>query len=330
MSLEAFASALPSVKHTAAQIAEMTGADEAFIVEKVGLKERYVLGPEETTVDLATVACKALIERNPDISGKVDLLVCVTQNPDRRIPHNSAGIVSALGLPASTAAFDVSLGCSGFVYAVPIVVGFLDRCGFKNAILVTSDCYSRVIAPEDRDTNCIFGDAATATWIKSDGGRSSIISFDCGTDGSGGDAIEIPAGGALKPFVSMLGSEAVETYTRDELKLYMRGRAVFNFVMTRVPTSIEACLAKAGLTPSDIDYFALHQGSTYMLDALARRVGIPAPKLLKNMSSYGNTVSSTIPMLLEDLDRKKQLNGRKVLISGFGVGLSWATAVVQF
>lgn len=330
MSIEAFAFAVPSVKHTAARIAEMTGSDADFISGKVGLRERYVLGPDETTTGLAATACRSLLDSNPGLAGNIDLVVCVTQNPDRRIPHNSAGIVEALGLTSSTASFDISLGCSGFVYAIPIVEGFLERCGLGNAILVTCDCYSRIIAPEDRETNCIFGDAAAATWVKAGTGRSRLLAFDSGTDGSGGSAIEVPCGGAAHPLVWMLGESDVEQFGRDQLRLHMRGRAVFNFVMTRVPPSIENCLERAGLTLGEIDHFALHQGSTYMLDALARRAGIPDEKVLKNMDRYGNTVSSTIPILLEELDRKGNLAGSTVLLSGFGVGLSWATAILQF
>jgi 3-oxoacyl-[acyl-carrier-protein] synthase-3 len=330
MSIEAFAYAVPPIVQTAHDIAARTGGPAEFIAEKVGLRERHVLAPGQTGVDLSTEACEALLARHPDLRASVDLVVCVTQTPDRRIPHNSAGIVERLGLPATTASFDISLGCSGYVYAVNIVEGFLERCGMTNALLVTCDPYSRIIAPEDKETNSVFGDAAAASWIRVGAGRSETLATVFGTDGSQGDAIEVPGGGARRPSVSILGGEGVEPLTRDDLRLYMRGRAVFNFVMTRVPESIDACLAKAGLTIDDIDHFALHQGSIYMLDALARRAGIPGSKVLKNMDRFGNTVSSTIPMLLADLDEEGRLAGSTVLLSGFGVGLSWATAVLRF
>lgn len=330
MSIEAVAYAVPGIVQTAEDIAAMTGGAADFISGKVGLGERHVLAPDETGVGLSTQACEALLARYTDLRSSIDLVVCVTQNPDRRIPHNSAGIVESLGLPSTTAAFDISLGCSGYVYAVSIVEGFLERCGMGNALLVTCDPYSRIIAPEDKETNSVFGDAATASWIRSGTGRCVTLAAVFGTDGSQGDAIEVPAGGARKPFVSILGDEGVAAYERSDLRLYMRGRAVFNFVMTTVPESIDASLAKAGLAINDIDHFALHQGSIYMLDALARRAGIPADKVLKNMDRFGNTVSSTIPMLLADLDQEGRLSGSTVLVSGFGVGLSWGTAILRF
>ena len=130
--------------------------------------------------------------------------------------------------------------------------------------------------------------------------------------------------------MSLLGPPDVQRHTREELKLHMRGRAVFNFVLSHIPASQRACLERAGMSLDQIDLFALHQGSIYMLDALVRRVGIPDAKVLKNMNRYGNTVSSTIPLLLAELQDRDELRGRTVMLSGFGVGLSWSTAIVRF
>ncbi|MCB1516172.1 MAG: ketoacyl-ACP synthase III [Hyphomicrobiaceae bacterium] len=331
MSIEKFGYALPGIKQSAAHIAEATGADETFVAEKVGLKTRYILGDQESGISLSIRACEDLFEKAPDLRDRVELLVCVTQNPDRKLPQNSAGIAAGLGLPNNIASFDISLGCSGYVYALSIVEGFLATTGLKNAVLVTADPYSRIMASEDRDTNAIFGDAATATWIRAGEGRSTVLARDFGTDGAGGDAIEVPAGGALRPHVNLtMGHDDVTTWSREEERLHMRGRAVFNFVMQRVPASIDACLEQAGLARGDIDWYALHQGSLYMLDALAKRAQLPGEKVLKNMQKYGNTVSSTIPLLLAELDENAKLGDATVLLSGFGVGLSWATVILKF
>ncbi|MDX2277558.1 MAG: ketoacyl-ACP synthase III [Hyphomonadaceae bacterium] len=325
MTLDAFAHAIPSVRHTAADLAALTGGEESFIVNKIGLSTRYVLGPGENGVTLSRDACRALFAKHPGVENEIDLLVCVTQNPDRKLPQNSAAIAAELGLPKSIASFDIALGCSGYVYGVSIVEGFLAATGGKTALLVTCDPYSRIIEPSDKDTNAVFGDAATVTLIRK-GGRGKIIATDFGTDGSGGDAICVPGGGAAKP---QIGAAAVPL-TDADLRLYMKGRDVFNFVNSVVPQSIKACLEKASLGVADIDFFALHQGSIYMLDAMAKRVGIPPEKVLKNMERYGNTVSSSIPLLLSEQDAAGQLAGKRVLMSGFGVGLSWATAIVEF
>lgn len=329
MPAQHFAYALPSVCHTAAEIAALTGADEQFIIEKVGLSRRYVLGPGETGVSLAADACRKLFDRHSGLAEEVDTLIFVTQTPDRRLPQNSAGLAAVLNLPDSLASFDLSLGCSGFVYALSVAEGFLHSVGRHCALVVTCDPYSRIIDPSDKDTNCVFGDAATATVVRLGQGRGRILATDFGTRGQDGDSICVPAGGAARPLVGAIGAEPAADIS-DDLRLHMHGRSVFNFVNSVVPESIRACLGKAGLKLDDIDLFALHQGSRYMLDAMARRVGIPPQKLLQNISNYGNTVSSSIPLLLSEQDEAGHLNGRLVLVSGFGVGLSWATAILQF
>jgi len=328
MALEAFAHAIPSVCHTAADLAALTGADERFIVEKIGLETRFVLGADETGISLSADACRKLFALRPDIADKIDLLIAVTQTPDRRIPQNSSGLAATLGLPTTVASFDLSLGCSGYVYALSVAEGFLVATGKQTAVVVTCDPYSRIIDPADKDTNCVFGDAATATFVQMGTGRGRMIATDFGTDGAGGDAIRVPYGGAARPLVA--GGRIQEDLLADDLRLHMQGRPVFNFVNSVVPESIRRCLDAAGMELGDIDLFALHQGSRYMLDAMARRVGISPERLLTNMSKYGNTVSSSIPLLLSEADASGLLAGRVVLMAGFGVGLSWATAIVRF
>lgn len=325
--IEAIEIALPTIKHSAADLAAATGADEDFIRRKVGVESRYILGPRETGVSLSAEACTRLFDKFPTLRDKIDLLVCVTQTPDQRLPQNSAAIASVLELGNSIASFDISLGCSGFVYALSVVEGFLTVTGLKHAVLVTCDPYSRIIDPRDKATNCVFGDAATATWICQDGAGGRIVSTDFGTDGSAGDAISVPAGGAVAPFVSVLGLAQPEPET---LRLHMNGRAVFNFVNARIPQSIRICLEKASLKIEDVNWFALHQGSTYMLEVMTKRAGIPPDRVRSNMKFYGNTVSSSVPLIIYDLQEMNNLSGKRVLVSGFGVGLSWATAILEF
>lgn len=330
MSIEAITSAVPSIEHSAEDLAAQTGAEEAFIRDKVGVERRFVLGPDETGVGLAEAAARKLFETTDLEPGDVGLMVYVTQNPDRRIPHNAGDLADRLGLAKSLASFDLSLGCSGFVYALSVAEAFMIAQGIENALVVTCDPYSRIMAAEDKSTNAVFGDAAAATWLKRDG-RTVSKGFVFGTDGAGGDAIRVDAGGAAKPLVSVSDSGGVAPFERDALRLHMNGRDVFNFVNAVVPKTFKQSLEKADLTMDEIDWFALHQGSAYMLKALAKRAGIPMPKLRMNIAGYGNTVSSTVPMLLEDLmAQEDNMAGQRVMISGFGVGLSWATGILEF
>jgi 3-oxoacyl-[acyl-carrier-protein] synthase-3 len=328
--LVAIRSALPSVKETAAEIAAQTGADEAFVREKIGIATRYILGPDETGLDLANAACTVLFAETNLSPDAVDLVVYVTQNPDRRLPHNAPKLCDMAGIGQGCASFDLSLGCSGYVYGLSVVESFMAFAGFKNAVLVTCDPYSRIMAAEDKVTNAVFGDAATASWVRTHGPGGRLHALDFGTDGSQGDAIRINAGGAAMPLVSLAQTTGVAQTYRDDLRLHMEGRSVFNFVNSKIPGSLTASLEAAGLTLDDIAHFALHQGSAYMLLALARRVGIPEEKLAMNIAKYGNTVSSTIPLLLQELMKSGALAGRHVMISGFGVGLSWASGILTF
>jgi 3-oxoacyl-[acyl-carrier-protein] synthase-3 len=330
MSIDFFTFALPLIKHSNNDISDVTGTASDFIDNKVGLKKRYILGKEETSVSLAVDACEKLFLQVKCNREDIDLLVCVTQNPDHKIPHNAGIIADKLGLSNSLLSFDLSLGCSGYVYGVQVVDSMLKSMGLKNAILVTSDPYSRIIAEENKDTNCVFGDAATATYICENSDRSKILSWDYGTDGSGSHNIIVPTGGSAKPLLGLLSGQDQNFYEREDLRLHMNGRAVFNFVMRRIPVSIDISLDRADLSREDINFFVLHQGSTYMLNALAKRANIPLDKMPINMDKYGNTVSSTIPILLAELDEKGKLAGSKVLISGFGVGLSWGTMIMEF
>lgn len=329
MPIKAIGMAVPSIRETATDIANATGADEAFIRDKVGIHTRYILGATETGLDLGEAAVRNLMEKSGLQTSDVGVVIYVTQNPDRRIPHNAAPLAHRLGLDLSVASFDLSLGCSGFVYGLTVVEAFLESYGQENAILVTCDPYSRIMDKADKATNAVFGDAATATWFQRSAPEEKLIAVDFGTDGGGADAICIDAGGAALPLVALDIDDGVKDYGREALRLHMEGRAVFNFVNKVMPLSFDKCLTNAGLSVDDIDAFALHQGSKYMLQFLARNAKIPAEKLLFNIERYGNTVSSTVPLLLMELLDNKAREPQTVLISGFGVGLSWATAVLK-
>jgi 3-oxoacyl-[acyl-carrier-protein] synthase-3 len=327
--VRAFSAAVPGTRWDAARIAGLTGADVGFIEAKVGAAGRYILDPGETGTDLSLRACLPLLEKHGLDPGQIELLVCVTQTPDYRIPHNSALLQHALGLPTSCAAFDIGLGCSGYVYALSVCQGFMRAQGVRNALLVTCDPYSKIMLAGDKNTMAVFGDAASATWLNPEQG-AAIGRADFGTDGSGAASLRVEAGGAALPLLSVHDA-APRCYDAEQTRLRMSGREVFNFVLSTVPGSIRRCLERNGLALDEIDVFALHQGSRYMLEALAKRAGIPGEKMPMNIDRYGNTVSSSIPMLLNDLQEEGRLGpGTRVLISGFGVGLSWGTNILVF
>jgi 3-oxoacyl-[acyl-carrier-protein] synthase-3 len=231
-------------------------------------------------------------------------VIVVTQNGDEEgLPHTAAIVQHKLGLSTRVAAFDVSLGCSGYVYGLYAIKGFMQAAGLKNGLLITADPYSKIVDPEDRNTTMLFGDAATATWMGEDAvwqlGEARF-----GTDGSGAEHLKVTNG-----------------------NFFMNGRQVFNFALVKVPAHLHELLDASGLQSSDIDAFCIHQGSAAIVDAVARRFEEQHPeKFVKDMLETGNTVSSSVPLLLQ----KHMLDSswKRVAISGFGVGLSWGSAIL--
>jgi len=280
------------------------GESEIFVLDKIGALRLPRKEKDEETSDLAVMAIMDLLKVAPDLSLEaIDALVLVTQNGDGQgLPHTSAVIQRKLNLPKRVAAFDVSLGCSGYVYGLSILRGFLEASNLKNGVLVTCDPYSKILDPGDRNTAMLFGDAATATWI-GENPSWEITSVSYGTDGEGADHLR-----------------------NVNNKLHMNGRQVFNFAASHVANHIDELLQKNHMSRNDIDCYCLHQGSQAILDLISKKFGEYSNRFLKNMRDTGNTVSSSIPILLA----KEVFMGKykTVLLSGFGVGFSWGSMII--
>lgn len=282
------------------------GKDEDFIIGKIGSAFLPRKAAEQETSDLCVEAVNALFANNPALDrAAIDALIVVTQNGDAEgLPHTAAIVQDKLGLPTGIAAFDISLGCSGYVYGIYALKGFMEAAGLKNGLLITADPYSKIVDPEDRNTTMLFGDAATATWM-GEGATWQLGKSLFGTDGSGAPHLKVEDG-----------------------TFFMNGRQVFNFALVKVPAHLHELLELSGLTAADIDAYCIHQGSAAIVDAVARRFEEDQPeKFVKDMMETGNTVSSSVPLLLE-----KHLfdsSWKRVAISGFGVGLSWGSAILH-
>lgn len=284
--------------------AESLGSDADFARDRIGAERLPEMPDGMETSDMAAHAVAAVLEKSALLAEDVQLLVLCTQNPDGNgLPQTSAIVQTKAGLPKTIASFDYSLGCSGYVYGLHIVRGFMESTGFDRGLLVTADPYSKIINRADRNTALLFGDSATATLMTRDP-KFTLGPVLFGTDGAGGDAI-INRGGRLE----------------------MAGRQVFNFAAINVPRQIKALLEEAGIAPEDVDLFALHQGSRYIVETLAKRLRLPPEKVPVALQMTGNTVSSSIPLILES--RIADPGVQKILASGFGVGLSWASTILE-
>jgi 3-oxoacyl-[acyl-carrier-protein] synthase-3 len=281
---------------------EKFGIDDHFIEQKIGVHRVSVKGDDEDTSDLCVKAFADLCRKTDIDLSDIEAMIVVTQNPDHNIPHTSAMLHGKLGLPARCACFDISLGCSGFVYSLSVFQGFMAANGMKKGLLFTADPYSKIIDPNDKNTTLLFGDGAAVTLISE---NPKLVSgkFTFGT----------------------LGSEHEKLICKNGI-LFMNGRAVFNFAAKVVPDDIRQVVEKNDLTLEEIDRFLLHQGSKIIVETIADRLQIPREKAPYTTYDYGNTISSTLPILLVD-----ELNGSAdtIVICGFGVGLSWASGVLK-
>lgn len=293
---------LPERRLDNVEAATRFGFANDFLHSKIGVLAPARKSPDQETSDLCVEAFKNLSRAERGDLQDLNLIVVVTQNPDGHgLPHTSAIVHRKLSLPKTCFAFDISLGCSGFVAALAIVKGYLTSTGGRRAILFTADPYSKVQDPEDKNTALIFSDGAAAVLIQESSRWLIGSAFDLGTDGQKSSALQV-------------GSEN---------RLSMNGRAVFDFCATNVPGSVNRVLQAADLSKEDVDAWVFHPGSKYIVDTIRQRLGIPA---IPFPAPYGNTVSSSIPMILSEMDPARQ---RTVVMSGFGVGLSWATTVVR-
>tara|TARA_B100001123_G_C15344974_1_gene1036564 strand:- start:579 stop:1502 length:924 start_codon:yes stop_codon:yes gene_type:complete len=302
--IEAIGSYIPPHRELNADKKEQFGITDAFLEAKVGVLRRARKGDDEETSDLCCRAFESLAAKIEIQSSDIDCLIVCTQNPDGHgLPHTSAVVQGKLGCSNRVAAFDISLGCSGYVYGLSVITSFMQANGLKQGVLFTADPYSKIIDPTDKSTSLLFGDAATATLISTTP-KLTTNQTRFGTRGQ--------EGGAL---------------ARADESLFMNGRAVFNFTVTAVPPQVQEVLQAAGYQLTDIDLFVFHQGSKFIVDQLTQRLKLPVEKVPTNLSDIGNTVSSSIPLLLEDYLPAAKI--QRVLISGFGVGLSWASAVLE-
>lgn len=282
------------------------GLSEDFIRKKTGFVALARKAPSQKASDLCVGAFDQLLTQVQSETelADVDFLCVCTQNGDYQIPHTSAIVQDKLGFSNACAAFDISLGCSGYVYALHIAKSFMESSGLKKGLLFTSDPYSDIIDPEDKNTVLIFGDAATVTLL------SDTPVFDI-RDG----------------LFETHGNYHDHLIKRDQKNLVMNGRGIFNFTLSTAPDNIDRCLNKNSLSKSDIDVFLLHQASKYIVDNLCRRLALAPEKVPFTAETHGNTVSSSIPLALRPfLD---QTDCKHMLLCGFGVGLSIATTVLR-
>ncbi len=302
------------------------------ILEKTGIRERRVVADGETAADLGFCATEALLRRSAFDREKVDLLLYCTQSPDYFLPTTACILQDRLRLPTSTAAFDYNLGCSAFPYGLAMARSMIEGGIASNALLVMGETYSRYIHPMDKSVRTLFGDAGSATLITAvERDAPTLGPFLLGTDGSGAQNLIVPRGGARRGASNEDLAETTDESgnVRTEAHLYMNGPAILEFTIRRIPAVVRELLAKAGLTMDDIQHVVLQQANEYMLRYLQKQLKVPNEKFAVHFADCGNTVSSTIPIVLQQLAETGRLSaGDRVMTVGFGVGYSWGANLI--
>ncbi|KPX18554.1 3-oxoacyl-ACP synthase [Pseudomonas syringae pv. delphinii] len=303
------------------------------IFAKTGIGERHIIDENETASDLAYRACEKLFLKGDIQRDEIDALIYCTQSPDYVLPATACILQHRLQLPTTCAAFDFNQGCSGFIYGLGIAKGLIESGQCKNVLLVTAETYSRYIHPQDKSVRTLFGDAAAVTLLRATEGGPFLDRFRYGSDGSGAENLIVPIGGARRPSAENIEPPAYgddSGNVRTDANLYMNGPAIFEFSMKRVP-QLFASLFDDEVGVSDVDLFVFHQANHFMLDALRRRLKLPAEKFVSAFQHCGNTVSCTIPIALkESMDKGVLKPGDRVAAVGFGVGYSWGACVIRW
>ncbi|MBN2477536.1 MAG: ketoacyl-ACP synthase III [Pirellulales bacterium] len=291
-----------------------------LVYAKTGIRARHIAAPGECASDLGVAAAEKLFARHDVDRRSIDFLLFCTQSPDYPLPTTACLIQDRLGLPTSIGALDFNLGCSGFVYGLSLADGLIRSGAARRVLLITAETYSKYIHPTDRSLRTIFGDGAAATLVEASR-EPSLGSFSFGTDGRGADALMVTEGGA-RPMADALRPRKRKRWPSS---LYMDGPDLVKFTLDVVPPLIDRLLGLSRWDRDQVDVYLMHQATTFMLDHLRDRLKLDDERVPAALQHCGNTVSSTIPLLISNLrDGGRLRPGKQSLLIGFGVGFSWA------
>ncbi|MDP9284099.1 MAG: ketoacyl-ACP synthase III [Actinomycetota bacterium] len=298
------------------ELATMVDTNDQWIRERTGIRERRIAAADEALTDIALPACRRALEMAGADPASIDLLIVATVTPDMAFPSAAALLADELGMP-DAAAYDLSAGCTGFVYAIAQAQGMLASGLAKRALVVGGDVLSKILDWTDRSTLVLFGDGAGAVVMEvvEEGG---FLGFELGADGGGGANLWLPGSGSRH-------------FEDPDKFVKMNGREVFKFATRVMVSSAEAILAECEKTIADIDVYVPHQANVRIIDHAVRKLGVSREKTVVNVDRYGNTSSGSIPLALADAADDGRLEpGKLVLLTGMGAGLTWGSALIEW
>jgi 3-oxoacyl-[acyl-carrier-protein] synthase-3 len=315
--------AVPEERLTNADLEQRVDTTDAWIVERTGIRERRVAAEGETTASLAIEAGTAAIKHAGITPNDIELLIVATATPEQPIPHTGAFVGDGLGLRCGS--FDLGAGCAGFVYELVTGAALLTTGGLGHVLVIGAETLSRIVDPADRGTCILFGDGAAATVLSpSPEDGPGLLAWDLGCDGSATGLLGIPAGGSRLPATPDTIAEGLQY-------IKMQGQEVFRRAVRAVVESALATLARAGVDSSQVDWFVPHQANARIIEPAAARLGFSPERTVVNIERYGNTSAASIPLALaEGADSGRITDGDLVLMSGFGAGMTWGSALVRW
>lgn len=331
--ITALAAAVPKRVIKNYEYTEYFPADQVKeVVDKVGIYERRFADEKTCSSDLCFSAAEKLIADTGVERSEIDLLIFISQTPDYRMPATSVILQHRLGLSEKTIAFDINLGCSAFLYGMSVVYSMMEKSGLRKALILDGETRSKVYSPKDRRTAFLFGDGGVAALVERNE-RFGKSYFSLNSDGSRADLIKINGGGYRNPSsVETLRERVIDEYgnIRNDEQGYMDGGDVFNFVIREIPRDIKQTLAFAGTDKEALDFYVFHQANNFINSYLAKKLKLDTKKIPSCVEKFGNTSSVSVPLTIASELRERMCGERKLLLSAFGVGMTWATAVVPF
>ncbi len=314
-------------------VAENPMWDLTTIAKKTGVDQRYIADEDETALDISIGACKEFFKLSGVEPSEIDAIIFCTQTPDYVMPPNSSLIHRHFDFRKDVMAFDINLACSGYIYALTIAKSLIVSYVVRNVLLITADTYSKLIHRRDRSTRTLFGDAASVSHIVACSDNNGILAQSLGSEGKYFKKFYVPAGGFKFPKSESTSKTDIDNggNMRSEENIVMDGMGIWNFIRSKIPEHILNFLDENKLNLRDIDLFVFHQASALTLDSLQKSLKIPDEKMFRNIRKYGNTVSTSIPIALAEAIEQGYINkGNLVLLSGFGVGLSYGSILMRY
>ncbi len=299
-------------------------------IKTTGIIERRISDKDKCSSDYCYEAADKLLDEMKIDRNSIDLLIFVSQTPDYRIPSTAIILQDRLGLPKSTASFDINLGCSGYVYGLSVAFAYSSQESINKVLLLVGDTVSKFVSPKDKTTSLLFGDGGTATLIEKNSKFEDSF-FSLNSDGGRSDALKIKAGGYRNPssYKTLIPKIHEAGNIRNDEQLFMDGAEIFNFTIQEVPKDIQKLLKYSNTEMKNIDFIVYHQANKFITDYLTKKLKCSLDKVPYSLDKYGNTSCASIPLTVVSELREKG-NNKRMILCGFGVGLSWATALIDF